>query len=86
MPCIERTVKCTDRHGSIERYVPQGTALGGTAWRVFTDDSAYAAPVAGARATDGARRADTGLPGGRDRRLVTSMTSGREPRSRAGRR
>jgi hypothetical protein len=33
MPCIERTVECTDRHGSIERYVPQGTALGGTAWR-----------------------------------------------------
>jgi hypothetical protein len=31
--CIERTVECTDRHGSIERYVPQGTALGGIAWR-----------------------------------------------------
>lgn len=34
--------------------------LGGAAWRVFSDDSSYAAPVAHAFPTDGRRRRDTG--------------------------
>lgn len=34
--------------------------VGGTAVRVFSDDSVYASPVAGARAPNGERRVDTG--------------------------
>ncbi len=42
---------------SLDRVVLE---LGGTAWRVFTDDSTYAAPIAHAFPMDGRRRADTG--------------------------